>query len=152
MLRAMRGGFEIDESAFPLVFINVSEGAEVAQLEEFFAAYERMLARNQPFANVTDVSRVRARPNALVRQRLAEWTRSIEPRVVRLSKGDARVVDNALIRGAMTAISWLHQHPVKQEWFSNREEATAWAIQRLEEAGVSIPAAVQRRVALRKSL
>jgi hypothetical protein len=148
----MRGGFVIDESAFPLVFINVSEGAEVAQLEEFFAAYERMLARNEPFANVTDVSRVRSRPNALVRQRLAEWTRSIESRVVRLSKADARIVNNALIRGAMTAIGWLHQHPVKQEWFSNREEAVAWAIERLEDAGVDIPAVVRSRLALRKSL
>ncbi|NUO53021.1 MAG: hypothetical protein HOV80_29595 [Polyangiaceae bacterium] len=148
----MRGGFEIDESAFPLVFINVAEGADVAQLEQFFAAYERMLSRNEPFVNVTDVSRVRARPDALVRKRLAEWTRSIEPRVVRLSKGDARVVDNALIRGAMTAISWLHQHPVKQEWFGNRDEAVAWAIERLEEAGVHVPIAARNRLALQKSV
>lgn len=152
MLPPMGGGFEIDESAFPLVFINVAEGAEVRQLEEFFAAYERMLARNEPFANVTDVSRVRERPNAVVRKRLAEWTRSIESRVIRLSKGDARVVDNALIRGAMTAISWLHQHPVKQQWFGNRDEAIAWAIERLVEAGVHVPAAVASRVMLQKSV
>jgi hypothetical protein len=52
----------------------------------------------------------------------------------------------------MTAISWLHQHPVKQEWFSTRHEAVAWAIERLEEAGVKVPIAARNLLSLQKSV
>jgi hypothetical protein len=141
--------FEVDESSFPLVFVRAPEAFSMESLELFFRDYERMLSRNQPFANVTDVTRVRERPPAVARQRLAEWTKSIEPRVVRYSKGDARVVKSGIIRGAMTAVGWLHQHPVKQQWFSSHEEAVTWAIERLEDAGVELPEHVRKRAANR---
>lgn len=136
---------EVEEAWFPLVVITVPEQLDLAVVDRFSARYGRILARKLPFVTLSDASQVTSRPDALVRKRIAEWSRDIQPQLVELSKGDARVVKSALIRGAMTAVGWLHQHPVEQKWFTTVEDAAHWSLDRLAQAHVPIPSAVKAR-------
>ena len=109
----------------------------------FRARYNRMLERERRFVNVTDATLVVDRPPATVRKLLADWSRDNDERMVRLSCGDARVVRSAIIRGAMTAVLWLHKPKVSQEWFSSMDDAVSWAIHQLDAAQVAIPPEVR---------
>lgn len=139
----------VDESHFPLVFLKFPAHVDADVVAAFCARYDKMLAREQRFVNVTDATLVAERPPATVRQQLADWSRDNDARMVRLSCGDARVVKSSIIKGAMTAVGWLHKPKVQQEWFSSMEEATSWAIQQLDAAHVPIPADVRSRFTLR---
>ncbi|MBL8741494.1 MAG: hypothetical protein JNK04_10385 [Myxococcales bacterium] len=139
----------VDESCFPLVFLTFPPQVDAEMVTKFCARYDRMLDRGRPFANVTDVTLVTERPAATIRKQLAEWSRSNDARMVKLSRGDARVVRSSLIRGAMTAVGWLHKPKTPEEWFSSKEDAIAWAIKQLDDARVPIPSAVRERFTMR---
>ena len=79
------------------------------------------------------------------RATIAEWTKRIEPLVRSYSKGHAVVVDNALVRGAMTAVSWLHKTPVPEAFFTRYDEAVDWCIGQLEKSAIVVPAALRSR-------
>jgi hypothetical protein len=119
--------------------IRVPAALDDSMLDRFFQTYEAVMARGQRFVTVTDATAVASRPTPVVRRRLAEWTSKVEKDLIVLSVGDARVVESALIRGAMTAIGWVHQHPIEQKWFTKTEDALELAIGRLDSAGVAVP-------------
>ncbi len=129
----------VDTVAFPIILIRIPADPDERTLEAFFASYEAVIARGQRFITISDATAVSSRPSPVVRKRIADWTSKIEPKMVALSVGDARVVQNALIRGAMTAIGWLHQHPIEQKWFTTLDEAVAWSLEKLDHAGVAVP-------------
>jgi hypothetical protein len=139
----------VDESCLPLVFLKFPAHVDADSVARFCARYNEMLARERRFVNVTDATLVSERPPATVRQQLADWSRENDARMVRLSCGDARVVRSSIIRGAMTAVSWLHKPKVPQEWFSSKEEAITWAMGQLDAGNVAIPPEIRRRFTIR---
>jgi hypothetical protein len=135
----------VDESHFPLVFLTFPARVDEVTVTAFFARYNRMLERGRRFVNVTDATLVADRPPATIRKQMADWSRENDERMVRLSCGDARVVRSSIIRGAMTAVIWLHKPKVPQEWFSSMDDAVRWAIGQLDAAEVPIPPEVRSR-------
>lgn len=135
----------IDASGLPLVLVTAPAEIDMGWVDTFIGGYEPLLRRGEPFVTVTDVTRVCSRPPPTVRKALAEWSREVEPLLVKCSKGDARVVQSAIIRGAMTAVGWVHQHPVPQQWFGTLGEAVTWALARLDAERVAVPAQVRAR-------
>lgn len=136
----------VDDSCFPVVLTIFPARVDERSIAAYFKQFGSILDRGQPFVSVADATLATERPPPTVRKQLADWTHSIEPRLVHLSKGDARVVQSSLIRGAMTAIGWLHRTPVPQEWFTSMAGATEWALARLDEAAVDVPPLVRQRV------
>ena len=139
------GDVIFDESCFPVIYQTFPARLDWEAVERYCRQFERYLERGEPFVSVADATAVTERSVPTVRKRLADWTRETEPDFVRLSKGDARVVQNAIIRSTMTAINWLHKSPVPQEWFTSADQAMGWAIARLDAAYVFVPAAVRDR-------
>lgn len=97
-----------------------------------FEQWQRLLDRRQTFIAITDTRAIQERGSPKQRALIADWTRSIAPMVSRYSKGHAVVVQNGLIRGALTAINWLHKTPVPEAYFTQLGDAVDWCIERLE--------------------
>lgn len=138
-----------DDSCFPLIYQVLPPRLDVEAADRYCRRFEQFLLRGEPFVSVADASAVTERGVPMVRKRLADWSRTNEPAFVRLSKGDGRIVKNAVIRGTMTAINWLHRTAVPQEWFTSPEEAIRWAVARLDESRVHVPPSLRMRALAR---
>jgi hypothetical protein len=88
---------------------------------------------------IFDGTRVTARPSALVRKSLADYTRDSGPRSKLWAVGTAIVVPNALLRGVMTAIHRLSPPKISVEALATYDEAVGWCHAKLAAAGVSPP-------------
>jgi hypothetical protein len=136
--------FTIDTSTPPLVILTMRQGMADEDYNLMFEQWQRILERRQTLIAITDASVVNERGSPKQRAIIADWTRSIEPLVKRYSKGHAVVVQNALVRGALTAVGWLHKTPVPEAYFSRLDEAVDWCVERLEKEQIPVPSAMRR--------
>jgi hypothetical protein len=121
----------------PLIVMTVHDNLSIDDINGLFASWQEILARKQRFAAIADVRAAHGMPSAKERAHIADWTKRIEPMSIQYSLGTANVVSSSLVRGAMTAIDWLHKPKVPQMHFSNMVEACAWCIDRLREGGLT---------------
>ena len=73
---------------------------------------------------------------AAQRKRQAEWIESNREDLRRYTKGTAFVINNPLMRGALTAIFWLTRYETPYVVVATLEAAEEWALNRLAEAGL----------------
>jgi hypothetical protein len=78
-------------------------------------------------------------------------TRSIDDRLRKVSLGHATVPSNPLVRGAMTAITWLHEPSVPQAYVGTMLECVDWCAERLRSEPIPVGADIlEYRSALAK--
>jgi hypothetical protein len=133
----MPEGYTIDESAFPLVVSTFRGPATMERAKAYFARLDVWCRDGRRFATILDVSGGGV-PTPAHRKLIVD---SLAPRRAILAKqclGLAVVITNPLIRGATTAVLWMHPpvHPVTivatlaearaacTKWFAN-DRATA---------------------------
>lgn len=136
-------GIEFETRYFPLILVTLGEELTDDDYKRLFDQWEMVLGRKEKFAALTDARRVKERAPPKQRALIAEWTKQIEPRVVAYSVGHATVIESGIIRGALTAIEWLHKPKVPSAYCPTLQEGVDYVIERLRAAGVPISEALR---------
>lgn len=105
----------VDDRFFPLVVNTIPERLDVDHLPAFFAKTEAVLKRREPYVTISDVTRTRELPTAVVRRALADWSTRNEALMKQFAVGSAIVIESAMIRGGLTALFWLAPPPYPQQ-------------------------------------
>lgn len=88
--------------------------------------------------NVVDGRRAE-RPDALVRRFWAESAQKPSAGATKYLRGTLVVIDNAILRGVLTAVGWVSPQAREFEVMATIDEAIDEARKRLEAAGCSLP-------------
>lgn len=135
-LMAPMENITFDESRLPLVVVTFRGTATSAEFEEYLRRLSANLDRKQPTAIVIDSREFLVMP-AAQRKRQAEWIDATRTVRTRYTLGTAFVINSPLMRGALTAIFWLTKYDTPYVVVATPEEAEAWALKLLSDAGSS---------------
>jgi hypothetical protein len=116
----------IDQSGFPLVTYVYDGPLTPAELEAYFAEQQALVDRGKRYAVVCDMSEGAVPPPAQ-RAAQAQWEKANYGALQAICLGVAFVVPNPLIRGAVTAFSWLRSSPYEHKFCSTMAEAMSVA-------------------------
>lgn len=109
-----------------------------AQLAATAAHMDSCAAAGRRVVTIVDLSEAERAP-AIQRKMQSDWIAEHAALLARVSLGTAFVVPSALIRGALTAIFWVHPPPHPHTVLGAFDEALDWALARLDEAGIRRP-------------
>ena len=115
----------VDAWRLPLLRISYIGDYSDDELTTYLATLDRIIARPGPKVVLFDLLHATVSP-AIQRKRQAEWICANEDVLRRDFAAGAIVLDNALMRGAVTAIFWVSPLPLPTEITSTVEEALAW--------------------------
>jgi hypothetical protein len=129
----------IDDSLWPLLIIRFEGEPSSPQFMEYLARVSDYLARPEQSVSILDASRVHT-GTAEQRQLQVEWIRKNEALLRQRLLGSAHVITSPFIRLVTSLI--LHLQPLPAPYFvaSSMNEAVAWAVERLEGAGLLVAA------------
>lgn len=118
--------FEVDTSKFPLVRLSLRGAVTLAVARAMTAALdERVFQRKQPYRLLIDANGMEV-PNAEVRRHFVDFSSANSLLVTRLCQGEAYVIPSPLVRGALTAVTWLAPFKHPHRVFATMEEGEAW--------------------------
>lgn len=130
--------FRIDQSRAPLMVITSEGGASDAEFDRYLAEMTAMLGTLPRYAVLMD-ARAAARPPATQRQKQAAWMKQHHDELARYTVAMAFVIDNPIVRGALTAILWLQPMPMPHKLFARVADAERWLVERLGDEGLRVP-------------
>jgi hypothetical protein len=121
---------------WPMLVTVVSGKLTDADVNVLTQANESALRRGGPFVSMADVTLMTAVPTALQRKTYATWRKEHFDLLRRHVVAVGFVVgDRPLLRGGLTALSWVAPHPSPEGYFAEREEAIAWLRKVLDSNG-----------------
>lgn len=120
-----------DESCWPLVIVRYPRAFNQAEFDEHLAYVVSLVRRDEPWAMIND-SRGAYTPNARQRGAIAEFYAAEAALVRKNWRSTALVIDNPLVAGIATAISWLTEplHPFCAFW--NYADAERYVLNHFE--------------------
>lgn len=135
MTTAAVGEVEFDLSRYPVVILRMPARGSVASIEAWYERVERLLVEAvDSIALVHDLRPVElGGMTAEHRRAVAEGTKRLErsPHSRKIA-ADARIFSNAVMAGAVTAVSWITgSTPWPQANFSNDRDAIVWSSEQL---------------------
>jgi hypothetical protein len=140
------GSVALDDRTFPVLFTTFVGGADATTLRAFFAWNDAFLARaereKRVFSLITDASVARP-PDANARALIAELTKKMQrdhQAADALRVQGPVVIDNPLIRGALTAVGWIMGTSLETEYADSCEAAITLVQQRFVARGAPWPA------------
>jgi hypothetical protein len=119
--------FQTDGEVKIVEFVGVLDDAA---FRSYLHENDALLARRERYAIVVDASRSGVIDSAQ-RKLQAEWMLQHERELRLFCAGIAFVITNPLVRGALTAITWLSPLPMPSIVVDRRESAISWCRQRL---------------------
>lgn len=129
----------IDTTRFPLLISDWVGAPSPGLVEQYYTAYVSLLnelaADGRRCVMLTTTEKA-ARPSADARERIAKLTDEHAALIQSIVVANAVVLTNPLIRGAMTAISWMNP-TVRVPYLSSLEAGYAWATEELDRHGVT---------------
>ncbi|MCA9640264.1 MAG: hypothetical protein H6718_27655 [Polyangiaceae bacterium] len=140
---------QVTDAYWPIIVMTLTDGMDYDAYSALFEGYERIMqsavtraaaSNERAGMNITlsDLSVVRSRPAAKTRALAAQKSQEWQPLMRRFSLGDVRVVTSSLVRGAMTAVSWIYQHPLPLKYSASFPDGVNWCVQQLDLAGVPL--------------
>ncbi len=139
------GSVALDDRTYPVVFATWIGSADAATLRAFFswndALLRRVTSERRTFTMITDATRAQ-RPDAAARSIIAELTQQM--RRDHVASEPFRVVgpvvlDNPLVRGALTAVGWIMGTSLDTEYAPSCVEAITLVQQRFSARGAAWP-------------
>lgn len=133
----------IDDSRWPLLNVVWNGPTSNEEFTAYLGRLDHNLTRTKSAGTRTAIltdARAAAAVNSVQRKMQADWMKAHEAECRKYCIGFGFVVDNAFIRGALTAILWLAPLPAEHVVCSTTDEADTWLCQRLRAAGVHLPA------------
>lgn len=125
----------VDESHWPIVVVTWPAKVSDDAWNEYRRHHMKLLSRDQGFAIVNDHT-LGGAPTLSQRRSVIQLFVEREADLRRLIKGTAIVSRSALVRGAVTAVTWLKPPPFPFVVFGDLGEAMSWAQARLRAPGV----------------
>jgi hypothetical protein len=145
------GSVGLDDRTYPVVFATWVAAADATTLRAFFAWNDEILKRakkeRRVFSMITDATRA-AGPDAAARALIAELTKEMQrkhPEIDALRIVGPVVVDNALVRGALTAVGWIMGTSLETEYAASCADAIALVKSRFEQRGAAWPDALDAK-------
>ena len=146
--RASSPSIELEDQLFPLV---VTTFGETPMTDDDVRGYCRDLdalaERRGRFVHLIDTTRQKTSASPVQRRIFADWLS--DPRAQRLAAtriGDAVVITNALVRGAVTAVFWIRPPVAPTKIFATPRESIAWIEERARDAGITLSPAMRERI------
>ncbi|MET0386186.1 MAG: hypothetical protein ABW321_09530 [Polyangiales bacterium] len=115
----------VDTRHWPLVYIAYPRAFSDADWDELLVQAGGLLDRKQSFAWIND-ARTPYIPNARQRTALANHQKARADDYRRWARGAAVVSQSAVVRGVITAMSWVFPTPFPHETFASLAEAERW--------------------------
>jgi hypothetical protein len=120
-------GLIFDDKAWPLLYVRFpSKPLSDAGFEYFIERYTAMVERRVPFATILDSRGLTTAITAHQRKRLTEWFEVTGELAGQYHFGIAVLISNALIRGALKAVTWVAPIPVPVQPFGSIADADSW--------------------------
>ena len=120
-------GLIFDETAWPLLYVRFpSKPLSPAGFEYFIARYTAFVERRTPFATILDSRGLSTAITAQQRKRLTEWFEVTGPLAAEVHFGIAVLMSNAIIRGALKAVTWVAPIPVPIMPFASVADSAPW--------------------------
>ncbi len=133
----MRVVFKVDPSAWPLVRTEAAGDVDDEALEAFMAEMTGLSARMERYGNVLDISKLGSITSAQ-RARYAEYLKRTFDDHKKYCVAVGVVAPSMVVRGIMTAISWLHPFPHATKFCATAEEAEKYVRGELTAAGIAV--------------
>lgn len=132
----MSGRFETDFSQMPLVSVTIP-GQRVTDEEilRFIEGQRQLLARRTKHLVLVDARNGHVLP-ATQRKLFGDWLKESEAGTRRYTSGMAIIVDNALVRGALTAVLWVVEPACPTKIVATVDDAITFLIESGEQANV----------------
>ena len=120
-------GLTFDENAWPLTYVRFpSKPLGDDGFEYFIERYTAIVERRVPFATILDSRGPTTAITAHQRRRLTEWFEVTGQLAGEHHFGIAVLINNALIRGALKAVTWVKPIPVPIKPFGSIADAAPW--------------------------
>lgn len=143
-------GLSFDVSMWPLVVLTmppVTIDDDVTYMRE---CYEHVFAAPGRHALIVDTTKIVRVPDATMRRQMKEFEDSKRPIIRDKNIGSAIVIQNAVVRGAYTALRWISPQPAPNKAFPTMEAAARWCIRGIETDGQVVPIAAYAVAGLAK--
>ncbi len=136
-------GIVVDDALWPLVIVTFRSFAADADWRAMFARYREFYARGERFHVVNDGVSFRAALSASQRKLIADEARAHEADSRKWVLGGATVVANAVMRGFVTAITWVAPPVYKLTIHATLAEAVDEAFATFDAKRIPIPEAAR---------
>jgi hypothetical protein len=151
------GGIRTESSDWPIVVTTFPESrvsdADLQGMLNHLAELMRDAdSRRERIFLITDITQMRQLTPASQRKLTAEWMKQTFALGKTASVGAAHVTPSALLRGIITAVSWIQPPPNPSVCVATLEEAITRGIAALTAAGQIVPPGVLQRAATRKAV
>jgi hypothetical protein len=131
------------ESTWPVVQITFANAESDEHFMWVLTQFEGLFARRSRYLFLIDATKATKIPSAAARHAIGKWQNDHQEDSKRWCAGGVILVSSALVRGAVTAMSWVHKPLVKQYFPPTRREGVEWCIKTAEEAGLTVSAAAR---------
>ncbi len=131
------------ESTWPVVQIAFADATSDDHFFWVLKQFEGLFARRDRYVFLLDATKATKIPSASARHMIGKWQNDHQADSKRWCAGGVILVSSALVRGVVTAMSWVHQPPVKQHFPATRKEGVEWCIKTAEDAGLTVSAAAR---------
>jgi hypothetical protein len=132
----MSARFETDTSQYPLVAVTIpSQRVTDEEILRFIAGQREMLGRRTKHLVLCDARNGSVLP-ATQRKLFGDWLKESQEATRRYTAGMAVVVDNALIRGALTAVLWVVEPACPTKIVATVDDAITFLTECGERAGL----------------
>ena len=124
-------GVRVSTDGWPLVLVTLPAAQSDDEVLAYFDELRACRARREPYAIVVDAAASRGFSAKQRRMQAQYVSEGLELSGMYL-KGLAFIAPSELIRGMLTAIFWLQRPASPHRVFTTKEEAVAWARERVE--------------------
>jgi hypothetical protein len=130
---------DIREDLWPVLYVRISGAVTDRGWRDMYAAYARFYAKKQRYLCITDATGLRAVPDAQARGLIASLAKVHEPDSKLWIWHSHVVFDSAIVRGALTAITWLAPPVYPISYVATAKDAVARSVSILQEARMQVP-------------
>ncbi len=141
-------GLIFDDNAWPLLYVRFpSKPLSDEGFEYFIDRYTATVERRIPFATILDSRGLTTAITANQRKRLTEWFDVTGDLAGEHHFGIAVLIGNALIRGALMAVTWVKPIPVPIKPFGSIADASTWVREIFAEQRIPITPSIEALLA-----
>jgi len=141
-------GLIFEDNAWPLLYVRFpSKPLSDEGFEYFIERYTAVVERRIPFATILDSRGLTTAITANQRKRLTEWFDVTGDLAGEHHFGIAVLISNALIRGALKAVTWVKPIPVPVKPFGSIADADTWVRDIFAEQRIPITPSIEALLA-----
>jgi hypothetical protein len=142
-------GVDWNEAAWPVVRIMLEDGKD-DRFIWLLRQFEGLFARRQRYLFLMDTTTLTTIPAGPMRHIIGKWQNEHEEETKTWCVGATICISSRLVRGALTAMNWVHEPVLKQHYPTTRREALDWCIATADEAGLTLSSATRDILQSRK--